>query len=375
MEKQKLKSIYAIITFTIILFFSVQNMSLAFNGVKNFLSMISPLINGGIIAFIFNIPMQKLENILSKKSKKSKRGIAYLITLLGFILFFVALISVVIPQVIVSLTQIISSLEILYAQLPMIYEEIIKLIPDVSSLIDLEFSELLSSVTSEIQNILGIIANGLTEFIGTIFDGVVNFVLAFIFSIYLLFSKESVYLAIKNVMYAAFKKEKMDMVYKIANLTNKSFSYFILGQATEAVIVGVIFLVALTVFNFDYAVLISTIISVGSLIPIFGSTIGCIIAMFFLATINLSQAVWFLILFIVIQQLEGNLIYPYVVGNKVGIPAILVFVSVILGGNFLGLIGMLTFIPISGVIYTLLKEFVEKKNASINEEISQDAIE
>ncbi len=373
MEKQKLKSIYILITFTVILFFSVQNLQLVYDGAANFFAMISPIVNGGIIAFIFNIPMQKLETGILSKMKKGKRGTAYGITIVGFIIFIIALISVVIPQVIISLTQIVDSLEALYNRLPSMYDEIVGAFPSIEQYLnDINWAELLNIATTAVQNMILTVANGLAVFLSGLFGGVVNFVLAFIFSIYLLFAKEKVYISIKNVLYAAFKKEKMDKIYKVATLTSKSFSSFILGQVTEAVIVGVIFIVALAIFGFDYATLISVLIAVGSLIPIFGSTIGCIIAMFFLSTVSLSQAVWFLVLFLIIQQLEGNLIYPYVVGNKVGIPAILVFISVVLGGNFLGLIGMLTFIPISGVIYTLLKEFVENKESNNKEIILEE---
>ncbi len=370
MEKQKLKSIYLLITFTIILFFSVQNLGLVLTGTKSLVAVVSPIINGGIIAFIFNIPMQKLEMGPLKNIKKAKRGIAYIITLISFIVFSIALISIIIPQVIISLTQILKSLEGLYNQLPLIYAEIEKLLPSIEEYADINWDEILNLITSGLQNIVVTVASGVTVFLSNLFGGIVNFVLAFIFSIYLLFSKEKVYTAIKKLLYASFKKEKMDKIYKVANLTNKSFSSFILGQVTEAVIVGVIFIIAMSILGFDYAVLISVILSVGSLIPIFGSTIGCIIAMFFLATVSIPQALWFLLVFLIIQQLEGNLIYPYVVGNKVGIPAILVFISVLVGGNLLGLIGMITFIPISGVIYTLLKEFVESKEdlANIKEE-------
>ncbi len=374
MEKQKLKSIYLLITFSILLFFCVQNLALVASFIGFIYSALKPLIYGGIIAFIVNIPMSGIEKLLSKKMKKGQRAVAYLITIFIFLVFLAALIAVIIPQIVISLTQIIHSIENLYNQLPRMYEELSASIPMLNEYIgDINWTDILADATVMIESIIFSLVEGLTGFIGGVFGSVVNFVVAFIFSIYLLFSKEKVYIAIKNLFYSAFKKEKMDKVYKVADLTNKSFYNFIQGQATESIIIGVIFLVVLSVLGFNYAVLISTIMSVGSLIPIFGSAIGCVIAMFFLATVNLNQAIWFLILFIVIQQVEGNLIYPYVVGNKVGIPAILVFMSVVLGGNLLGLVGMLTFIPISGVIYTLLKEFVENKK--INLELNEEQLE
>ena len=172
--------------------------------------------------------------------------------------------------------------------------------------------------------------------------------------------KEKIAAALKNVVLALFSNDTAQRIFYIAGLCNKTFSGFLSGQCLEAVILGVLFVIAMTVFGFPYAVLVSTVIAVTALIPVFGAFVGAGVGIFLIAMENPIQAIWFLIMFLIIQQIENNLIYPHVVGSSVGLPSMLVFMSVIIGGNLMGVWGMLLFIPSASVIYTLASEFVKK---------------
>ena len=149
-------------------------------------------------------------------------------------------------------------------------------------------------------------------------------------------------------------------------MTNRTFTSFLSGQCLEAVILGSLFIVAMTVFRMPYALLVGVLIMVTALVPIVGAFIGCIVGAFLILMVNPMQAVWFVVMFLVIQQLEGNLIYPKVVGNSVGLPAILVFAAVIIGGEMFGVVGMLVFIPLTSVCFTIAKAAVELKLAKKN---------
>ena len=200
-------------------------------------------------------------------------------------------------------------------------------------------------------------AGFLTGFVG----GFTNFILSFIFSVYLVMGKEKICAAAKNVVLAFFSHDSAQRIFYIAGLCNKTFSGFLSGQCLEAVILGVLFVIAMTVFGFPYAVLVGTVIAVTALIPVFGAFVGAGVGIFLIAMEDPIQAVWFLIMFLIIQQIENNLIYPHVVGSSVGLPSLLVFMSVIIGGSLMGVWGMLLFIPSASVLYTLASESVKKR--------------
>ena len=151
----------------------------------------------------------------------------------------------------------------------------------------------------------------------------------------------------------------------MASLTGKNFSNFITGQCTEAVILGSMFVVSMAVFRFPYAVMVGVLIAFTALIPIVGAFVGCFVGAFLIMVDDPVKAVWFLVLFIVLQQVEGNLIYPHVVGNSVGLPSIWVLAAVTIGGSLMGVMGMLIFIPIVSTIYALIREDVNERNRKI----------
>ena len=153
----------------------------------------------------------------------------------------------------------------------------------------------------------------------------------------------------------------MDKTLEVASLSYKTFSSFVTGQCLEAVILGTMFFIVMSVLRFPYALLVGVVIAFTALIPIFGAFIGCVIGTFLMLVSNPMQAVAFVILFLVLQQIEGNLIYPHVVGGSVGLPSIWVLVAVTVGGSLMGVVGMLIFIPLSSVVYALFREVVYKR--------------
>ena len=157
------------------------------------------------------------------------------------------------------------------------------------------------------------------------------------------------------------EKGKAEAVIEVCSLTYRTFSNFLTGQCVEAVILGTMFVIAMSIFKMPYAWLIGILIAFTALIPIFGAFIGCAIGAFLIFMIDPIQAFWFIVLFLVLQQIEGNLIYPHVVGNSVGLPSIWVLAAVSIGGSLMGIVGMLIFIPIVSVLYALFREVVYLK--------------
>ena len=192
----------------------------------------------------------------------------------------------------------------------------------------------------------------------SIVSGIVDFFIGFIFAIYVLAQREKLSRQVKMILYAALPEAAADYLCRVGALACRVFSNFFSGQCLEACILGFLFVIAMTIFRMPYAVLVGVLVAFTALIPMFGAFIGCALGAFLILMQNPIQALWFIVMFIVIQQLEGNLIYPKVVGNSVGLPSIWVLAAVTLGGSTMGVLGMLIMIPLCSVAYSLLRESV-----------------
>ena len=235
-----------------------------------------------------------------------------------------------------------------------------------------EYEEKLSSISinwdsvlSNVMNFLSIgtkgIINGGIGAISGFFSGVTNFFIGFVFSVYVLFQKERLTAQCKKLMYVCMSENRADKIIEVLRLTNTTFSNFLSGQCLEACILGTMFVITLSILRMPYALLIGIIIAVTALIPIVGAFIGCIVGVILIMMTSPLKALIFVGVFLILQQIEGNLIYPHVVGSSVGLPGMWVLVAVTIGGNLFGIMGMLTFIPISSVCYALLRTYVNRK--------------
>ncbi len=235
-----------------------------------------------------------------------------------------------------------------------------------------DWNSIISSVAGFMTNGIGNVITSTVNVASNIVGGVVNTVIAFIFAIYILFQKEKLSNQGDRVLMAYCKTPVYLYVKKVFALLHKNFSSFIAGQCLEAVILGAMFFAVLAILGFPYALLIGVLIAFTALIPIVGAFIGCAVGVFLILMDDPVKALWFLVIFLVLQQLEGNLIYPKVVGNSVGLPSIWVLVAVSVGGSMMGVPGMLIFIPIVSTLYALLKEDVNRRNA--DKKIPDDSV-
>ena len=173
--------------------------------------------------------------------------------------------------------------------------------------------------------------------------------------------KERLSVQARKILYAYFPQKRVEKVLSICSLTYDTFSHFLTGQCTEAVILGAMFFVVMGILRLPYALLVGILIAFTALIPIFGAFIGCIVGAFLIFMVNPAQALVFVVVFFILQQIEGNFIYPHVVGNSVGLPSIWVLAAVTVGGSMMGIVGMLIFIPAGSVIYALFRENVYQR--------------
>ena len=210
------------------------------------------------------------------------------------------------------------------------------------------------------QNGAGSVLNSTMSAIGSIVSGMATFVIAFVFSCYVLLQKEKLSVQVKKVIYAFFSEKRAEWMLEVGSLASKAFSSFFTGQCVEALILGCMFFIVMSILNMPYTLLISVLIAFTALIPIFGAFIGCFIGAFLILMVDPMQMIIFVVTFLILQQIEGNLIYPKVVGSSVGLPSIWVLAAVTIGGSLMGVVGMLIFIPITSVVYTLFRASVYK---------------
>ncbi len=366
------KKIKGLIIFTVIAVIIGVNWRTVASALFIFVGILMPFIVGACAAFVANIPMSFIEKRLCFIKKKGiRRAISFLLTLLLFLIVIAFVFVMVIPQLGESILILQKRIPLFFSGLLTGIESFIAEHPDISATlsnidlndINIDWGSLTSSVYTWLRNGIAAILPGTVTAIAGIASGVTNGVIGFIFAIYILFGKERLGRQFKTLLRALLSKPRYDTCLFVLRLMSDRFSAFVTGQCLEACILGAMFFVALTIFGMPYAALIGVLIAVTALIPIFGTIVGCIVGAFMMLMQSPVTALGFVILFLVIQQIEGNLIYPHVVGSKIELPGMWVLLAVTLGGSFFGVAGMLFFIPMFSVAYALLRDYVRAKSA------------
>ncbi len=382
------KKIRGLIIFTAIIVLVFWNPEIALSMLSNAFGVVLPFIIGGAIAFVLNVPMSFLEEkiftekLVSKHKKLEKAGrplsLVLVIVLLASILLIV--LFVLVPQLITSTNGLLVSVQSFLIDLEKYADRLFnnnEQVREFISSLEIDQAAIVSYVVNFLQSGVGnVFDTTLTAAMG-VFSALTTGFIAFVFAIYILLQKELLSVQCKKVLYAFIPENRAGAVKEIASLTYRTFANFLAGQCLEAVILGSMFVVVLTIFGIPFALLIGILIAITALIPMFGAFIGCFIGAFFIFIENPTQALVFIIIFLVLQQVEGNLIYPHVVGNSVGLPSIWVLAAVSIGGTLMGVVGMLIFIPIVSVLYTLFREIVYlklKKNKINPKDIEEDKL-
>lgn len=338
------------------------------------IGLFMPLLVGGAIAFVINVPMSFFERQIDRLSsdkgtgflQRVKTPICIVITFAIFAATIYFIGNVIFPNIMESIKSIATIVQKSYPswiaaldEMGINTELMEKYFPEINA------SRIVETIKSGAYTIISTAGQAATS----VFSVMANFVFGLIFAIYILASKKKLGRQAKQIAYAYLPKSRADNVCEIASLTYKTFANFLSGQCLEAVILGMLFFAVLFIGNFPYAATIAVIIGSMALIPYVGAFIGLIVGCMLMAVISLKKMFWFIIVFFIVQQIEGQIIYPRVVGNSVGLPALWTLFAVVVGGNISGILGMLIFIPIFSVIYALLRRNVynrlNKKKFSI----------
>ncbi len=369
LDKKTIKTILVIITFAILLYVATANVDVVFSSVIWIFDIILPFLLGAAIAFVLNVPMRFLERKLpepkNRFARKARRPLMVLAVLLFVTVIVAVVMLLVIPQLTITLVSLATALIDLLPQLERWVASVIEwLPPELEAWIfelDLNWSGIVASVADMFTSWSTALVDGTVSIVGNLVSVLVNFVLGLIFAIYILMQKEQLSKQVRRLFYAFLPRAFADRFFYIAGMSNRVFSGFLSGQCTEAVVISVLFFVTMSIFRFPHALMISVLTGFTALIPIFGAFIGCAIGALLILVQSPMQALWFVIMFLIVQQIEGNLIYPLVVGNSIGLPSLWVLTAVVVGGNMFGIIGILLFIPLTSVVYALVGEAVEKR--------------
>lgn len=369
MDKKDLKKIFLLIFLLIITYWTINNLSILGNCINKISEIIFPFILGGALAFIINIPMsffeRKLVEIKFKKkilikNKKTLRTISLILAIIVIIGIFFIIINLIVPELI-------NVIEILINNIPYYAEEISKFLENNTDHIE-EINSLLSNTNFDANSIknelMGIISNLLSSSISIVVGVVgviIDLIISIVFTIYILTSKEKLQLQFTKILKAYFKESIANKIIEVGKTSNKIFRNFFTVQCLEATILGSLCIIGMLILKIPYAVPVGILVGVTALIPVVGAFIGIIVGAILIVSVNPIKVVTFVIFVLVLQQIEGNIIYPKVVGGSVGLPGMWVLVAVTVGGSLFGIIGMLLGVPTISVIYTVLKSDVEKR--------------
>ena len=331
--------------------------------------LISPFVVGAAIAFVFNVPMRSIERFLEGiKRPGLRRTLAILLTIGAMVLVIAFVVELLIPQISATVESLVATIPQFVRRNVDRFMLFLEENPEIQEWViantefeSIDWASLLQKTGTVIGNSVSTIVDGAFGAITNVAGVIVDLVISLVFSIYCLAQKEVLARQARRLVYSILPEKVGDELIRIMRLTNSTFSNFISGQCLEAVILGGLFAVAMLILKLPYIPLVSVIIAVTALIPVVGAFVGCALGAFFMLVNDPVQAVTFVILFLVLQQLENNLIYPRVVGTSIGLPGMWVLVAVTIGGEVMGVAGMLVMIPLASVLYTLGGEITAKR--------------
>lgn len=374
MDRKTLRRMFLFVCGAIVLYWLLHETDRVSAIVSAVSSLFAPFILGGVFAFVLNVPMRAIENGLLKNvnHEKMKRIVAVVLTLLALLLVIALVFWLLIPQIVVTVNSLVPTLSDFFPKAEAWVEGFLEKHPILlewaekyTNLEEFSFSAVAEKLLSIFKNSESNILGGAVSAIGSIFSGVFNTFIAVVFSVYCLFQKETLARQGRKLAYAFLKEKTADNIVKILRLTNSSFSNFLSGQCVEVCILGGMYAIGMSVFRMPYIPLITVVIALTAFIPIVGAWTGCVVGTFLIFVKNPMLAVAFIAMFLVIQLIENNMIYPRVVGTSVGLSGMWVLVAITIGGELMGITGMFLMIPLVSVLYTIIKEQTNKKLATI----------
>ena len=372
-KKKKLsKWIIGIVVACIVIFLGLQNIDVVAKAFSWCAGLIMPLILGFAFALILNVPMRFFESHIWSKTKKKglqklRRPLSFIISLVLIIGILVGVVWLVIPELVEAIKVIVQGAIDLVNKFSAMSEAELAELPFGNALMNTDWDKMLDTLQNWLKNQSGTIVNTAVGTIGSLVGGIFDFFISFVFAIYILFSKDKLKAQAKRMIRVWLPKNFGEWSIHAASVASQNFHNFISGQSLEAVILGVLCMIGMWIFGFPYAPMIGALVGVTALIPVVGGFIGAGVGAFMILTVDPLKAVFFLVFIVVLQQLEGNLIYPRVMGSRVNLPGMWILAAVTVGGGIAGPVGMLLSVPIASTVYVLVREATEKREKTMKE--------
>lgn len=375
LDRDTIRKLRGLILYTVILVAAAINYRSILSVGRTAFGIIWPFVLGAAIAFILNVPMRNIERHLPflGKESRARRPISLVLTIVFVSGILVLVVFVVTPQLFATLLSLQSTIPLFFARVFASAEQLFASYPELVDLINqmdkiaIDWPRMFNELGTFLRTGAGSMLSTTFSAAKTVVNGVSTFLIGFIFALYILLQKETLSRQMKKLLRAFLPDPAVERALGVARLTERTFSSFLTGQCVEAVILGTMFFITLTVLGLPYALLIGVLIAFTALIPIFGAFIGLGVGVFLMLMEAPADALIFTVTFFVLQQIEGNLIYPHVVGGSVGLPSIWVLAAVTIGGSMMGVVGMLIFIPLCSVFYALLRDGVNGRLKRKNE--------
>ncbi len=368
-DKKHLKYVFFGVVGCIVLYWLLNESEQVAVVWKFIMNMISPFLVGAALAFVLNVPMRAIERKLERIRKpKLRRGTALLLTLTVVLVVVAGVFWLLVPQLERTISELVALLPGFFTNLGNSVNEFLESRPELQEMIapyleKMNWDQLIQTAVNFLSTSLSTLFSSAISLVGGVTSAIFNAVISFVFALYCLSSKETLARQGRKMLYSLAKEKTADEIVRVLRMTNSAFSNFITGQCLEAVILALLFVIAMMLFRMPYIPLICVLIGVTALVPLVGAFIGCILGAFFILVSDPMQAVTFVIMFLAIQQFEGNVIYPRVVGSSIGLPGMWVLLAVAVGGELMGVAGMLVMVPFASVLYTLFGEFTTRRLA------------
>lgn len=368
-DKKTLRTIFLGIFSCIVLYWGLHDFERLQEFFGRIMSMLSPFILGAGLAFVLNVPMRAIENLDDDIEHPGiKRLMAIVLTFVIFLLVVTVVVLLLIPQIgatieslVPQILAFVEELEVTLNAFLQEHPELTQWIYDNTGIESIDWASLVRQALTVVGDSLSTIFSGALSAIGSITGAVVNLVIAVVFGLYCLFRKEILARQGRQLAYAFLPEKWADEIIRVLRLTNTTFSNFLSGQCLEVCILGSLFAVSMWIFQMPYIPLISVLVAITAFIPVVGAFVGCILGAFFILVDDFFLAIGFVVMFLILQQIENNLIYPRVVGSSIGIPGMWVLFAVVIGGEIFGVAGMFLMIPLMSVLYTLLGELAHSR--------------
>ena len=365
-NREQIKQRLAVVCGGVAFYCALQNLPALAGALRWVLGTLSPFLLGGAIAFILNVPMRAIEAQLprGRRWKALRRPLALALTLAAMTGVMTLAVCVISPGVGEAIRSVASQIPKAVQRLESQMAVLESWLPQLEALLGevrFDWKALSEKAITLVRDWGGGLVSSGGVLMAGVVSGVSTFVIGLIFSFYVLLQKERLSRQGRQALYALLPAAWADKALEVLRLAGRTFSSFLSGQCVEAVILGTLFVASMTVFRLPYALLVGVLIALTALIPVVGAFIGCVVGALLIAVTSPLQAAGFVVLFLVLQQIEGNLIYPHVVGSSVGLPSIWVLAAVTLGGKLMGIAGMLFFIPLCSVLYALFRDFVKAR--------------